>query len=132
MVALQTAALSSALAALDVKPEIIDQVVSTLTSTSGDLGGEQLTTDGAIAPASFGHRPSATNLSTHYDKALEFTQGVVDQLVENLNDFATNAKTAITYVQDTDGQSAAQLARARAAVDDLRTTADNTNDGTGR
>jgi hypothetical protein len=129
MVAVQTAALSQALAGIDVKPEVIDQVVSVLTSTSTDMGGSEFTADVSIPRTDFGDRPSATNLGKHFEMAIAATQEAVDALVENINTFAANAKTAITYVQDTDGQSAAELAKAQAAVEQMDQTAANTSDG---
>ena len=96
MLPLDTSALSSALQGLDVKQEVIDQVVGVLTSTSDEMGDGQFATRAEIPPAAFGQRPTAQQLGVHHGKAHVVMQQVVDELAADLVSFATGAKTAIS------------------------------------
>jgi len=120
MLPLETSALSSALQELDVDQDVIDQVVSTLTATSDELGDGSFAQQAEIPPISFGDRSSAATLGLHHGKALAVIQATINAMATDLSDFAASTKTAATYVHDADGGSAAQLSKAQAAVEQMQ------------
>lgn len=124
---LETGALASALAEVNIKPEIIEQVVSSLTSVSDDMGSDSLTNVGAIPAANFGHRASASTLFTHFDKALQVTQATIDGLTQDLVDFAHNSKQAYAYATDADATTAAGMSQTQAAIDRMDLSAQAPN-----
>lgn len=108
--------ITSALKDLNVAPDKIETVSSTLTSSSDSIGESSFMQKLHVAQSAFGGSAEGTQLGYHHTKAQEVIEDTLRGVIDDLGRFATATKRAVKLVDDADTTSAADLKAKEQAV----------------
>lgn len=116
---------TDAMAALDVKPEIVDQIRKLLTDNSDSLDTQIVT---AVAPGWFGGSTNGNRIGVNTQMAHQAVEEEFQKLADSLRDYRTAITQWANEVRDVDATSNAEMTMRQTALEQVNTTIADASD----
>lgn len=110
---------TDAMAALDFKPELVDEIRKLLTENSNSLDTQIVT---AVGPGWFGGSSNGHRIGVNTQMAHQAVEEEFQKLADSLRDYRTAITQWANEVRDTDATTSAEMTMRQAALEQVNTT----------
>jgi len=110
---------TDAMTALDVKPEIVDEIRKLLTENSDSLDTQVVT---AVGPGWFGGSTNGHRIGVNTQMAHQAVEEEFQKLADSLRDYRTAITRWANEVGDIDATTSAEMVMRQAALEQVNTT----------